>query len=505
MPPESIFRRRGTIALLVAAILLCIAQSLYFEWKPDDAYIAFVYARNWVDGHGLVFNIGERVEGYTCFLWVALCALGRLTGADIPQWSTALGIGSALGTILVSYHLAHDLAPADSRVGAAGAALLVGTYPGVAWWASSGMETMLFTFLMTAAIWRHVRDGARSVSAPVLLALLSLTRPEGWLLGPLLCLDAVRQGPRKHAVRYAAIYAGLFAPYYTWRCWYYGYPFPNTFYAKVGNSLEQIARGVKYVLRFAGPGCGALLALPALLFRRSSGRHLAGVYTLLAIYGLSVVAVGGDVFSLSRFLVPLVPTLIALSVAGVLTSIACAQHRRRASMLAAGWVVILAANYAWMFSYLPENLRFAMATRDMMREPCQRLPQLTGPDDAIASAGIGLLKFCTGARVIDMLGLTDEHIAHRAMPDMGRGIQGHEKHDADYVLAQRPKFIVMPRADVARAWGNAWWLNLPAFREIWEHPVLQREYVPEIVGYRRKDVPPLAPGHDAGQRPREVP
>ncbi|MCX7840525.1 MAG: hypothetical protein N2559_13895, partial [Anaerolineae bacterium] len=38
----------------------------------DDAYISFRYAQNALRGHGLVFNPGERVEGFTNFLWTAL-------------------------------------------------------------------------------------------------------------------------------------------------------------------------------------------------------------------------------------------------------------------------------------------------------------------------------------------------------------------------------------------------------------------------------------------------
>ena len=50
-------------------------------WLTDDAFISFRYARNLLEGHGLVFNPGERVEGYTNFLWVLeLAALWGLFG-----------------------------------------------------------------------------------------------------------------------------------------------------------------------------------------------------------------------------------------------------------------------------------------------------------------------------------------------------------------------------------------------------------------------------------------
>ena len=64
------------IALGVGGWLAVSRASLF-----DDAYISFRYARNFAEGNGLVWNLGERVEGYTNFLWTLGLGLGiRLTG-----------------------------------------------------------------------------------------------------------------------------------------------------------------------------------------------------------------------------------------------------------------------------------------------------------------------------------------------------------------------------------------------------------------------------------------
>src|SRR5262245_22165277 len=86
-------RARGLAGSIAAGLalfaLVCgvvVAQGLVFHWLPvDDAYISFRYAKNAVDGHGFVFNIGERVEGYTSSLWVFLLALAGRCGFDIPR------------------------------------------------------------------------------------------------------------------------------------------------------------------------------------------------------------------------------------------------------------------------------------------------------------------------------------------------------------------------------------------------------------------------------------
>lgn len=98
-----------SLVLFLIACGLVVLQAYFFNWKLDDAYITFSYARNWVEGHGIVFNVGERVEGYTCFLWVALSALGLLLGAPIEAWSTILGVAFALITLAATAGLAREL------------------------------------------------------------------------------------------------------------------------------------------------------------------------------------------------------------------------------------------------------------------------------------------------------------------------------------------------------------------------------------------------------------
>jgi hypothetical protein len=62
------------IAAVVAGVILAGLRS----WMCDDAFITFRYADNLVRGHGLVFNAGERVEGYTNFSWTLWTALDRV-------------------------------------------------------------------------------------------------------------------------------------------------------------------------------------------------------------------------------------------------------------------------------------------------------------------------------------------------------------------------------------------------------------------------------------------
>ena len=59
---------------------LALASSV--AWLCDDAFISFRYADHLARGLGLVFNVGERVEGYTSFLWVVTSAGALLVGVS---------------------------------------------------------------------------------------------------------------------------------------------------------------------------------------------------------------------------------------------------------------------------------------------------------------------------------------------------------------------------------------------------------------------------------------
>lgn len=486
MPLLSRRIRYGVMATCLLAIGLCVAQAIHFRWRTDDAYITFAYAQNWVQGHGVVFNVGERVEGYTCFLWVALSALGLRLGADIGQWSVALGIISAVIAVVAAWQLAHELLPEPLCAGSVLAAVAAAGYPALGWWAGSGMETALFAALVTLALWLHVRAGARSIAAPLCLALASMTRPEGWLLSALLCLDALRVGSRRDAVRYIGIFLALFGPYYAWRFWYYGEPLPNTFYAKVGYSRDQMLRGINYVREFAGDGRGVYLCVAsAAALGLGMARRCAVIYVFLVAYVVYVILVGGDFLQQYRFLMPIVPTLIALSVVAVLGWIGRLASQRTFAAYIAGTLAVV----GFLLSCTPMQHRqeaLAKTYDDLwlaMNASCQYLTRHTEPDDAIASIGVGILKFCTGRRVIDMLGLTDEHISRHRVASLGRGLAGHERYDSEYVLAQLPKYIAIP---VERDFKG---LPLEALRDMWAQPLLHSRYAPDPYGYRRVDPP----------------
>src|ERR1035437_1296858 len=138
-------RTEVQLALLAASILCLFACAISVRHSTwDDSYIIFHYVQNMVNGLGVVFNPGQRVEGYTGVLWIVVLAAGTRLTSDPIVLSKILGVLFAVSILLASYILCRLLA--RDRVPMYGFALLLtasNTHFIVG--SVSGLETPLFS------------------------------------------------------------------------------------------------------------------------------------------------------------------------------------------------------------------------------------------------------------------------------------------------------------------------------------------------------------------------
>ena len=397
----------------------------------DDAYISYRYARNLASGDGLVFNPGQRVEGYSNLLYVLILSPAfRIAGdsAILPIAVTLNGACAAAALVLFHRRLRARFGPRP----AAQAAALFSMWPAVWLWNASGMETAL-VLLLQVALWAEVtRDESPPRVRPlvVVFVLLVLARADGFVVASIGVLflalrrDLVRAGAGAAAVvlTTAAVVVGRLA--------YYGHPLPNTYYAKVsGPLLERIADAAAQLadLALRAGLLPYLIVLAVAAVEAARARRLA-FEPLFAMLWLGYwIYVGGDVFA-ERFLLVLVP-LGAAVIAG------WAAEGRRVRAAAA-----LIAAFAFQLAPLAADRRFryAGAKYDRWVELGRFLgrPEQRGRRIAIDAAG--KVPYYSRLATIDMLGLTDEHIGHQPAATFS---VGHGKHDAAYVLALRPDLI----------------------------------------------------------------
>ena len=150
--------------LLAAALVLLFLAHAFFYFATlgydavDDAYISFRYAQNAIRGHGLVFNPGERVEGFTNFLWTAL--MTPIVGAslDVGRVSIALGLLFALGIFWLTLQFPRALKLPEATGWLA--AFLLAVDGSFALWSVGGLETAMFAFLVAAGALFYLREQA---------------------------------------------------------------------------------------------------------------------------------------------------------------------------------------------------------------------------------------------------------------------------------------------------------------------------------------------------------
>ncbi|GAB4173692.1 MAG: hypothetical protein Fur005_35500 [Roseiflexaceae bacterium] len=451
---------RWGLALL--SPLVAFAGSLRPSWLTDDAFISFRYAQNFAQGHGLVYNLGERVEGYTNFLWTNLAALVLWLGADIVWWSYSSGIALALLILLMTFVFTRDHLGqhAHAERWALVAALIVATSQSLLIHTArgAGLETGLFTLLVLIGTWLVTRQ--QWVLAGVVLGCATLTRPEGALVLGVSGLFGLWQAWRKLPDRtftpamlpkliravlpLACAYLLVVLPFFLWRFSYYGDLLPNTFYAKTGGGVRAALRGLEYTLGFVLALGGPALLL-GLMHPRSAARttqiYLLGICGLYTLY---IISVGGDHFPGERFFVPLLPWLALLMASGLA---ACYQWLIHTPLrpAAAALLVVALAGYSAHASLRAQDQDVIVAGSDeslaIWREIGWWLADQGGPQATSAAMSAGAIAFYSERTTIDMLGLADRHIARMIAPEMGSGPAGHEKRDPAYVLSRRPTYI----------------------------------------------------------------
>ncbi len=303
------------VLLLVA---IPVAWAFRYWFVCDDAFITFRYVRNFLRGDGLVWNVGEYVEGYTNFLWAleigGLWALGwRPESASV--W-LSLGWTVVLGLTIAA--LAARTLPADhdgtrrQRAGLVAIALLLwGTNRSVAVWASSGLEMRQFTALCTLGLlWAHGdRSHRGSIAAGTAYGLAALTRPEALLFGPAVMVvwawrawrdGALRMG---NALRLGVPFGLLVGSHLLWRRSYYGEWLPNTYYAK--NVRDWWDAGAAFVGYISLEHALYLTVPLALLgaWRRAQDEDTLGWFAAawMGPYLLHLVKIGGDHFEFRMF------------------------------------------------------------------------------------------------------------------------------------------------------------------------------------------------------------
>lgn len=338
-PTSSPWAASPAILAELAAGALFLVAVVRMGWVSDDAFITIRSVDHFLAGKGFSVHPDMRVQAFTSPAWALLC-LPFLAATGSPYAALVLPcLCCALGLVVVLRRGLRD-APGQAAL----VFLALSTSSAFVSFSTSGLENALAHLLLAGFCLQRRKNEGRSAAAVFWLgAGLFLTRVDwAFLLLPSLAWCTARDVRR--AFRKALLPAGAVLAWLGLATWYYGFPLPNTAYAKLNVELplaSQLGRGVEYLLDSAArdPIVSIVMLCSSLLVLRRgvawSVRALQGGAMLYVVY---VVAIGGDFMS-GRFLTG--SYLVSVLVAVELLAPAVQAAPRTQGLLAVPLVLLL--------------------------------------------------------------------------------------------------------------------------------------------------------------------
>ena len=465
--PAWLLRLAGVLPYL---FLLGAAYSVFAE-TVDDPYITFRYAAHLLAGQGPVFNIGERVEGYTSPLHLLLSAFLLILAPSLDILFKAKCASLLFGLVMLA-----QTGMLARRCGLRGweallAQSLVALNINFALASVNALETTLYGAVLLACLLqfhRECRSGRGLISALLFFA-ATLARPEAVLVVAALLIVRLlwlhrRQLPLQFALGWLLMFLVPSAFFEIARWNYYGQLLPNTYFAKAQPLIQSLSSGISYPLRAMSPTPTVihtfLLHLSLLgshdffafhsLAQKNLRSDLFNLFMPLLFWGLAVLGLwrikwrllgnislavivavlvfvlkaGGDWMYGWRFMAPILPLLAICQCHGIR---ALSRYRRPASVLstrlcgafiAALWLISCAKtnHYSWKSANFSTHgshlLQASEGYGPLWVKGADYIQQLP-PGATVAYSEMGYAGFSNMDKsLLDIRGLTDREIAH---------------------------------------------------------------------------------------------
>jgi len=437
--------------LIVYAVL--IQQNRFIQ---DDTFINFRYIDNFLNGNGLVYNSGEYVEGFTSLSWLIILTIVKVLGFDLIIASQYLSIFFGALIIFIIYLFSNHFK--DSVYIFISSAALMISSPGFIYWTVSGMETSFFVVLVLLMVLAYIYKNNLFSNSYFFIAsfIAVITRQEAAALFFIILLyDFLvnksqylqKENLRAFLIRIVVFFLPLLLLFLL-RIFYYGYPFPNTYYAKVNLILPYIQRGFEYIYNFIVRDLlFGLLLIPIFIFFNKEKNNLLKMTLILStFYVVYIIYIGGDILPHNRFLLPVLP-LIYLSI-----SILVFNNTSKKSLKVILVAIIIAASFI-KADYKKDFIRYTreheIGLVKKMQIYADYLNDRSGENSTATVSTIGSFGYYFNGNLIDMVGLTDKFIAHNPIEvkeiDENIPVGWKERtYNIDYIFSRKPDFVIFP-------------------------------------------------------------
>ena len=484
----------------------------------DDAYIFFRYAENIANGSGVVWNVGEApVEGYTSFLYLILLVASKMVTIDLELFAILLGIISSALTLFFVYLIYDHLYTKNLNNPSANliTVIILAISPSYIYWSGAGMETAFYSmFLMlTIYIFLKLSNSPREAFIKgVLFGLLCIIRFEAvmFFIAALVYLMKDHFTFKKILINkteviFSAAFILIFGTYFIWRWSFYGYFFPNTYYAKTGGGFQQIAGGFFYIIHalrlFYGFGWIPIFIIMFFIKKSMITEKAVFLFSISAISILTTILIGGDHFHLGRFVLPVLPLIFIIFPPALdrflsIKSLKLKAHHKVTTILVVlvlllmikpvyqesfkGFLNLVDGNKETLVVYDKEAETNIIEWQKGFNLMGETLRQIASKDDYIAAVPIGAIGYLSKINVIDMVGLVDPVIAHEQFSPnaVRKWTPGHTKGDGKYILSRKPKYIqltdYLTRKPLEKPHKRS--TQFVSVKEIWESEEFHQDY-----------------------------
>lgn len=456
-------KQKAIVILILIILSLFPLKVITYTHDGEDIFITLRYVENLVNGNGFVYNIGERVEGYSNFLWAIILAIPAYFGYDLINSAKLLSILFYTLTIILSFIYMTNKNEDKISYLSLFAPLLLLTNPMLQFQVDIGLETHLYIFLMFLSAYYYIKR--EFILSSIAFSLVAMTRPEGFAYFMIFCLyciietrlydlEYINKKKLKTFSTFIIPFILTFGPYLAWRIWYYGYPLPNTVYVKFATESFIKNHSIGDLWQFVVSWSFIpFLIIPIFyyLFKKEFKEKRTIKILLLYIFSIALYTIYiGKVFtSAFRHYSPMIPFIVMI-VSILLKTINDSLSMKKRRIILVLFLIILGLNIYTINNKDATPSRFHcriiqfIKNRDFnerlnwfFEPPIMHFAE-TGrwinknlPANALyACDQMGQLGYYSQRHIIDLIGLMDETIAHKGF-------------SVDYILSRNPDYAIL--------------------------------------------------------------
>ena len=442
------FLLAGTLSVFSIAVYLLVSALMYRIGFPlDDAWIHQTYARSLGLKGEWSFIPGQPSAGSTAPLWSGLLAIGHALRLGPYLWTYSLG-WALLATLSLLGALAFKVYLPQKAGWAPLAAVLIIFEWHLVWASASGMETLLFAFLVILLITWLAAGWGRWVELGLLIGLSAWVRPDGiTLLAPaVLVLTLLAPGRREWIRSSLPLILGFlafFAPYLLFNRLLAGAWWPNTFYAKQAEYAALL--GIPLARRYLDQvspllqGVGVVLLPGFFMFvwsacRRRAWGALAGAAWVVGDLGLYAWRLP-VAYQHGRYLIPVLPIYLIMGAAGSAEWLQTGSPILWRRVVSRAWIISAAAVLLiyWITGAAAYGGDVAFIESEMV-PAAQWVAENTQAESLVAAHDIGALGYFAGRPLLDLAGLVSPEVIP-FIRDEAQLQKFLDEKDAEYLVA----------------------------------------------------------------------